>query len=527
MTEPRVPALGAVLGGRYRLEQRVGRGGMADVFRARDELLHRVVAIKLFRPETGEDHDRLRFDAEMRTVAGLRNPGLVTLFDAGAGDASTDDAPYLVMEFVDGRTLRERLADGPLPGADVARLGAELAGALSYVHGRGIVHRDVKPANILLDTSSGPGSARLTDFGIAQLADGAHLTAHGTTVGTANYLSPEQALGQPLGPASDVYSLGLVLLEMLTGRLAYPGSGIDAAIARLHRPPDIPSTLGPAWIGLLAAMTARDPLQRPDAAGVGSLLGTVDTQASPPTATTAVLPAPAFPAPTGPPGSTQLLPAGPTAAAGGRRRGLLVLLAAVVAAAVVLGVVLATSGGGSGGGGTPPSTPVAEPAYPAVGGTVGQDLRALEARVGATSAANTALRADTLALARTLATGPNAAAATLLAAVQADLGADTLTGGQRAGLQAALTTLRADVAAAQASTAAVAAASNAAASSAAASRAAASRAAASRAAARAASSAAARTTRPAAPGPPASAQGPAGGPPGKAKKSDKGKPGKP
>src|SRR5205823_4403033 len=144
-------------------------------------------------------------------------------------------------------------------------LGAQIGNALAYVHGHGTIHRDIKPANILIDRE---GQPKITDFGIARLVDSARRTATGVTVGTAAYLSPEQVTGAEVGPACDVYSLGLVLLECLTGRREYPGTGAEAALARLHRPPEIPASLPRPWPGLLAAMTDSDPSRRPAAAEV-------------------------------------------------------------------------------------------------------------------------------------------------------------------------------------------------------------------------------------------------------------------
>ena len=199
------------------------------------------------------------------------------------------------MEVVDGITLARALDGGPLAPHRAAALGAQLAGALAYVHERGVVHRDVKPANILVDDRT--GQAKLTDFGVARLVDGTRLTEAGTTLGTANYLAPEQATGDEVTPACDVYSLGLVLLECLTGSVAFPGYGVTAAVARLHRDPDIPAWLPDGWRGLLAAMTSRKAADRPRSADVAVrlalLVSTGDRAAAELTAPVAVgLPAP-------------------------------------------------------------------------------------------------------------------------------------------------------------------------------------------------------------------------------------------
>ncbi|MFJ5774450.1 serine/threonine-protein kinase [Streptomyces sp. NPDC093094] len=251
----RVPA--RILAGRYRLDALIGSGGAADVHRGFDLRLRRPVAVKIFRPGTGFDTEE-NFRRETVNLARLQHQGLVTAYDAGRHD---HDA-YLVMQLVDGPTLKTRTAEGPLPCETVAALGADLADALAHAHQAGIVHRDVKPSNILLDTAGRP---HLTDFGISRLLDATTRTATGTLTGTAAYLSPEQVLGRPVGRSADVYALGLVLLETLTGRLEYGGGPLEAAIARLHRQPALPDFLPDAFATLLRNMTALDERTRPTA----------------------------------------------------------------------------------------------------------------------------------------------------------------------------------------------------------------------------------------------------------------------
>ncbi|HEY1484718.1 MAG TPA: protein kinase [Micromonosporaceae bacterium] len=392
----------AVLDRRYRLNRRIGRGGMADVWAADDLVLHRLVAVKVFRFDTpGTDPERI--DAEMRTIAQLSHPGVVNLYDAGAAvdptDADGARVPYLVMELVRGQTLEDRLADGSLSPAEARELGGQLADTFGYLHARGVVHRDVKPANILLQPLEGAESAaafraRLTDFGIARLADTARITEIGMTIGTANYLSPEQATGGDVGPPSDIYSLGLVLLESRTGQVAYPGTGVAAATARLYRPPEIPDALGPRWCTLLTAMTAWEPGDRPSATDVSAELAhplDVGPAAEDPTAVLR----PDEPAPTRPTevisgwtsvhtSGTRVLPAStgaPAARRGPRARSStpLVWAALIAALLVVVLVVVLVSGGDTP---TPAPNPTDAPSYPAVSGQVGKHLHQLEDTIG-------------------------------------------------------------------------------------------------------------------------------------------------
>ena len=263
------------LGGRYQLGDVIGRGGMASVYTAKDLNLGRDVALKLFAPQSADPDELRRQEAEIELLATLNHPSLVTLFDAGTDTRIPDEPrPFLTMELVDGQDLRTRIRHSPLPLDELAVVGAGIADALAYVHGLGIVHRDIKPANILL-VPVRPGEPlrpKLTDFGIARIIDGTRLTATGSMVGTAAYLSPEQARGADLGPASDIYSLGLVLLECLKGEVEYPGSAVESAVARLHRAPAIPDAVPAEWARLIRAMTAVDPLDRPSAAELEAAL---------------------------------------------------------------------------------------------------------------------------------------------------------------------------------------------------------------------------------------------------------------
>src|ERR1700754_4925375 len=220
--------LGTTLNDRYRLEARIGAGGMSTVYRATNETLERQVAIKLMNREIASDSDQLeRFRREARAVAQLSHPHIVGVIDAGE-DAGR---PYIVFEYVEGETLKERIRRlGELPIAEAVAYAIEIARALGVAHERGIVHRDVKPQNVLVDEE---GSAKVTDFGIARTLDEDGLTQDGRVLGTTDYVSPEQALGHPVSGQSDLYSLGVVLFEMLTGTVPFRGEN-QVAVAMKH-----------------------------------------------------------------------------------------------------------------------------------------------------------------------------------------------------------------------------------------------------------------------------------------------------
>jgi serine/threonine protein kinase len=393
-----------VVGGRYRLGEVIGRGGMSSVYCARDENLGRDVALKLFAPQAPDAEELKRQEAEIQLLATLNHPGLVTLFDAGIDTRIPDEPrPFLTMELVEGQDLRTRIRHSTVPLEELAVIGAGIADALAYVHGLGIIHRDIKPANILL-VQIRPGEPlrpKLTDFGIARIVDATRLTATGTMVGTAAYLSPEQAMGQPLSPATDIYSLGLVLLECIKGVVEYPGGAVESAVARLHRAPEIPDEVPAEWADLLRSMTALEPMERPAAADIETalrqaLVSPASTPGELAPETTRVLPAMPFHPPSitaeesvdelreaaasssGPAPAENVQEAAPTPAAAQahpqtrtKRFWLAVVLGLVAVAAAVAAVMMTISA----------QSPADVVPYPTVTGVLGEHLEELQKSV--------------------------------------------------------------------------------------------------------------------------------------------------
>ncbi|MCE0533971.1 protein kinase [Kineosporia rhizophila] len=258
-----------LLANRYALGDVIGKGGMGLVYQAWDSVLQRDVAVKVLHQVALEDEvNRARFASEADTLAGLDHPGLIALYDA----ATDGDSPYIAMELVRGETLSRRCRPEPLSPHEVSRVGARLGETLDYVHSQRIIHRDVKPSNVLMAED---GTIKLGDFGVARALDSAErLTGTGLTMGTAGYLSPEQVRGEEIRESSDIYSLGLVLIEALSGKPAFQGEPGAVAVARLLNPPRIDVDIPAGLAGLLTAMTDSDPQQRPEAGEVADHLRT-------------------------------------------------------------------------------------------------------------------------------------------------------------------------------------------------------------------------------------------------------------
>ena len=313
-----------LLGNRYRLGERIAAGGMGAVYRAVDETLGRQVAVKALRRELADDPTFLeRFRREARAAAGLSHPGVAGIYDYG----EVGGQPFIVMELVEGETLAERVAArGRLPWREAFAIGEQVAAALAAAHAHGLVHRDVKPANILLGRD---GRAKVTDFGIAQAAQTATLTRTGMVLGSANYVAPEQAKGGHVGPAADLYSLGCVLFEAVTGETPYRG-GNAVAIATQHVSAPVPDPrehrpdLPPAAAALITRSLQKQPGARfPSGTAVAAALAAARRVED----ATRVLPA-------------LRGPGGPPPARGPRRAGRARVWPAAVGALVVVALLL-------------------------------------------------------------------------------------------------------------------------------------------------------------------------------------------
>jgi serine/threonine-protein kinase len=365
-------APGRVLGGRYRLVEEIARGGMARVWAAEDPVLRRRVAVKILDPTLADDeHVRQRFRHEAIAAAGLGHPGIVSTYDTGEDDG----VAYIVMELVGGTTLRRLLDErGRLDIGEVADIGAQVADALTHAHSRGLIHRDVKPGNVLVEPD---GRVKVTDFGIAKAAGTSELTRAGAVVGTARYLAPEQVEGGPVDARTDVYALGLVLYEMLSGQTPFDGDNeIANAVARLRATPVPVGIARPevprAVQEVVARCLARDPADRPASASeVRDVLGpfrrdgfldlttaSVPTTGPVPTARTASPSTPADPG-AGPTGATAT-PGLDHAATRRLARAIVLGLITVVLVVVVL-VAFAGRGDQSGRNASAPPAPAATP----------------------------------------------------------------------------------------------------------------------------------------------------------------------
>ena len=271
-----------ILSGRYRLESKLGSGGMSTVYLAQDEVLDRPVAVKLLHREISEEADQLeRFRREARAAARLSHPNLVGVIDAGEDEGR----PYIVFEYVPGETLKQRIqASGPLPVDEAVAYGIEIGRGLIAAHGRKLVHRDVKPQNVLIDPD---GRAKVTDFGIARSLESSGLTATGRVLGTTDYVSPEQAMGEDVDERSDVYSLGIVLYEMLVGDVPFQAeTQVGVAMKHVNEPlPDVQverPDVSAAVASVIDRSTTKDPRDRYNSVGemVRDLEATLEVEAA-------------------------------------------------------------------------------------------------------------------------------------------------------------------------------------------------------------------------------------------------------
>jgi len=329
-----------VLDNRYDVVRTLGSGGMGEVFLARDRVLGRDVALKVLRKQyAGDDEFAERFKREAMSAASLSHPNIVQVYDRGETE---DGASYIAMEYVSGGTLKERISrEGPLEAADAAALGAQVAEALGAAHERGLVHRDIKPQNVLLTAG---GGAKVADFGIARAGSSVTISRTGSVMGTAGYMSPEQALGKPATPKSDLYSLGVVLYEALTGELPYTADNpIAVSMKHVNEPLRPPIELNPeipyGMNALVTKLMAKDPEDRyADAEQLADDLWRVSRGLKPFAAGVDMMQRPhaaiASPNPTREMTKPRRAPAAPR-----RRRGFPWLLLALAALLVALGVL--------------------------------------------------------------------------------------------------------------------------------------------------------------------------------------------
>jgi tRNA A-37 threonylcarbamoyl transferase component Bud32 len=338
--------IGTVLSGRYKLEAKLGSGGMSTVYLARDTTLDRQVAVKVMHREMSEQEDQLqRFRQEARAVAKLSHPNVVAVIDAGEDGGH----PYIVFEYVEGETLKQRINRvGALDPQEALAYAIEIARGLTVAHNRNMVHRDIKPQNVLIDSE---GRAKLTDFGISRQLEQEGMTATGRVLGTTDYVAPEQAMGHPVDQRSDVYSLGVVLYEMLLGQVPFHADS-QVGVAMKHVNEELPDVqqrrpeLSAAAAMVVERATAKDPAQRYQEVGelIDDLGTALEVEAARAGATTGE--------------ATSVLEAVPPAERklpGERNRSrsswLLIALLVLLAAAVLGVLQLIGSGNGGGGGG--------------------------------------------------------------------------------------------------------------------------------------------------------------------------------
>ena len=252
-----------LLARRYVLEERIGTGGYCEVWRATDTVLTRPVAVKLLHAGYASHGEALaRFKAEARHAGALSHHNIARVYDYGE---PAEEQSYLVMELVEGPSLAELLTRGPLGPAQTMDMVAQVASGLQAAHAAGLIHRDIKPANILFTSD---GSVRITDFGIAHVLGSTPVTSTGTVMGTPGYIAPERVAGASAGPASDLYALGIVAYECLTGTQPYAGGALDVAIAHRDRPlPPLPASVPAGVAAFVMTLTAKDPAWRPANAG--------------------------------------------------------------------------------------------------------------------------------------------------------------------------------------------------------------------------------------------------------------------